>query len=135
MHNIFDTITRQEASSGMIDYRCIYIYSTRDSSEPFGNLRIRINSEPETKVSIGVVSKGVPAEEISTEKTAPSGVTFYTQDQISRRNSSGYLEFPGATSFLPGEFCALWIKRECVPTAGSGIQTEELGIDILYDGS
>lgn len=133
LHGIFDEISKQENVTGVIDYRCIYLENPRDAIEAAGTPRIRILSQSESEISIGVLQKNIQAQAIGNEKEAPSGVVFRTQKEIEAQNSDKMLKFPSTSQLLPGEYCAVWLKRQTKASNGSGVITEEVVLDIQWD--
>lgn len=131
VNNVFDNILKHESADGVTNYRLVYLYNSPDNSESVYKTRVRLLTEPDSKISVGAMSKGDTGESIASETTPPSGVTFYTQQQLNQ--SGGYLKFPSADILAPGEHVGLWIKREANASTGSGTITEELVLGVHYE--
>lgn len=128
--SVFDRITKKENLDGVTDYRCFYLCNETSDVIVF-NPKIKIVTTPSSKISIGTLTKGTTAEAISTEATAPSGVTFHTKEAIDKL-SDGYLEFPGTQELRPGEYAPFWIRRQVASTSGSGVTTEQMLFEVKY---
>lgn len=113
LNNLFDNVTPTEATTGVIDYRCIYLRNT-NGTDIIDDVAVYIHSNTPsstTKVQIGLDPAGIDGEAttIVNENTAPSGVTFSDAATVGAALAIGTLE--------AGEAQAIWIKREV--TAGT----------------
>lgn len=131
--NLFDEITKAESVSGSTEYRCVYLENPATNVNPAGSPRVRIVSHSESEIALATLQKGIQADSISTEKDAPSNGTFYTQSEIDNRGTNKYLTFPNTPQLLPGEYCALWLRRKTKAATGSGKVTEEVVLDFAWD--
>lgn len=127
---VFDRVTKKENMDGATDYRCLYI-SNESTGVTIFNPKIKILTTSASKISIGTLGKGVTAQAIATEKSAPSGVLFKTKEEIDA-TSDGYIDFAGVTELRPGESAPFWIRRQVVSTSGSGVTTEEFIFKLKY---
>lgn len=112
LNDLFDDVDAGESTTGMTDYRCIYIQNkngtlTYQSAELF----IDTNApNPNVNCAIGLDPSGLNgvAVTIANENAAPVGVTF-------SEPSSG-TPF-GLGNMAPDDFYPVWIRR--VVTAGA----------------
>ena len=112
-NNIFPQVTALEAgSSGLIDYRCIYIHN-KNVTSTISDARFYMEvgpSSPLISITIGLgVAKGQAEATITDRYDSPEWVTF-----VSATTSANGLVLP---SLGPDEYMPIWIKR--VVTAGS----------------
>lgn len=125
---VFDKILKSENIAGTEDYRCLYLvndFTNQTIYEP----KIQITaSQPDNAIfTIGLLTdKGITAQAITTENTAPTSITFLPTTSLTD------LIAGSSKQLLPGEFVAFWIKRKATNTSGSGTITAEMQFRINY---
>lgn len=112
LNNVFDNVSSGEATSGDVEYRCIYAVNT-NGADTLNATKIWIAANtpsPGTVIAIGLDPEGVGdgsasgvAGIIATEQDAPAGVTF---DAAANEAASLAIGDLG-----PGEGIAVWIRR------------------------
>jgi len=115
--NLIDDVTRKEVLIGKTEYRCFYVYNS-STTIPVHNALFYIDLDPtSTTVNIGLdpagsgdgTTSGI-AQTISTEDTAPTGVTFEDAGQFRVK-----IALP---NLPPLESQAIWFRR--IATVGAG---------------
>lgn len=119
LNNLFDNVTKAENFAGHTDYRCIYVHNdTATSGALFGAGEIYIGNTPLASIELGIGDKGVAAEAVVNEQTAPTGITFYSTD------SSNTVAFN--VTLEPGEWIPVWVKRVSNNITGTGSVTDTI---------
>lgn len=103
--NMFNDITAQQSTTGVIDYRCIYYVNDGDASVDISLSLPSIDSPETYKVGFDGGSVGATAVTITDEYTEPTGVTW------SAPTTSSTLD----VTLLVGEHIALWTERTLLP--------------------
>lgn len=125
--NLFPDITSEEATAGVIKYRCIFVLNNHGSltltapdvsvqSQQAGGATIAIGVDP-TAVSAKGAS-GAQAVTIANENTAPAGVTFGTSAVA-------------LGDLAPGQVKGVWIRQ--TTTAGASALASDDFV-LLIDG-
>lgn len=125
---IFDKILKSENIAGTEDYRCLYFvndFTNQTIYEP--TLQITSTQDSNAIFTAGMVSnKGVVAQSITNETTAPTSITF------AATTTPTNLIKGSDNQLLPGEFVAFWFKRKASNTSGSGTVIGEMQFRIQY---
>jgi hypothetical protein len=128
---VFDQILKSENLAGTIDYRGVYISNDYVANKTIYNLKLRIISEsPVAEFSVGVITKNTDLEAITDEITTPTGITFYTKDELETTYDS-YLEL--STQLLATEYVGIWFKRQAINVGGTGTVIGDIVFEISYD--
>ena len=106
-NDLFDPVTGDEADSGDIEYRCIYVKNT-NGTIPLGSPRVFIlTNTPSTftdiEIGLGVSAIDGVEPSVADENSAPVGVVF----SLANGYSNG-LAFP---TLSPGQYKAVWLRR------------------------
>lgn len=120
LNNLFDNVSSAEATTGITDYRCIYLHNN-NGSDTINDVDVFVNTDTPsstTKVQIGLDPAGIgdgdttgEATTIADEEDAPSGVTF--TDSLGAGNALT------VGTLGPGDGIAIWIKRIVSPGTAS----------------
>lgn len=133
LNNLFDNVSAGEATSGRVEYRCVYITNT-NNTDTIGTVVVfmgGLTPSPTSTLDIGLDPAGVGdgaatgvAATVSSETEAPAGVTF----------SSPVTEGAGLAvgTLGPGQGIALWCRRTI--TAGAGAATGD-GTSLEFRGT
>lgn len=126
LHNLFDVVGSAEASTGDIEYRCIYIHNAH-ASLTAQNTKVFIPTQPggDSSFEIALAGEGVnaTAETVADESTAPAGEAF------SAPANEGAALVIG--DIPPGQHMAIWIKR--IVTASATAANETAVIRTKFD--
>jgi hypothetical protein len=112
MNNLFDDVSASEASSGDTEYRAIDLYNSGDAAAT----SITFWQSTETSSSGTTLDNGIEASpidsttSISTEATAPTGVSFAHYDSGSK------LTIP---EIAAGSACRVWFRRVVNSSTGN----------------
>ena len=123
---LFDAVTAAQATSGSVEYRCIYLHN-ENATDTMTNARVWISAQTPlagTVLAIGVGSAAVNATEtaVANESTAPAGVTFSEPASAAAGLALG--------SLLAGQHRAIWLRRTVTAGAtNSANDSFELGFD------
>jgi hypothetical protein len=123
LHALYDVVTGDEASTGMTDYRCIFIHNTHGTNT-LQSPKVWITASGGTAsatVTIGssliqpTLSNynGSQAEVITLETDAPAGINFvdvHTKDTGLAITNTG---------IGPGQCVGIWLKRVVPPGAAA----------------
>ena len=131
VNSLFDKVLKSESITGITEYRLVYLSNESNSVQTIYNPTLKLLGNTSSEIALGALQKGQTGESIATEKTAPSGIVFYTQAQLDA-SSGGYLAFPNTSTLAPGEFCGVWIRRKTNATSGSGTIVEEMVLEVAY---
>lgn len=105
--NYFDDVSSAEATSGDVEYRCIYVHNNHGTLTLIGSkIWIQTNTpSSDTTVDIGLGTSAVNAVEqtVVDEQTAPSGVSFSAPNSFAGGLSIG--DIPA------GQHKAIWVRR------------------------
>lgn len=122
--NLFDPVSKEEATDGKIEYRCLFVHNTH-TTETMMNTKVWIGSQISggADISIGVDPAGITDEdsssaqaaEIADEGTAPVGVTFSSPYSYNAGLDIGEVG--------PGQCFAVWVRRK-VPAGASARATD-----------
>lgn len=120
LNNLFDNVSSAEATTGITDYRCIYLHNA-NATDTINTVEVFVNTDtpsPTTKIQIGLDPAGIgngdttgEATTIATETDVPAGVTF--TDSLGAANA-----LPIGT-LGPAAGIAIWIKRTVSPGTAS----------------
>lgn len=120
IENLFDNVTASEATTGTVEYRCLYILNT-NTTDTLEDVNIWIQAQTpsaDTSIEIGLDPAGIGdgsttgvATTIVDETTAPAGVTFSAPSDIASALTVGNLDASDAQ--------AIWIKRTVAVGAAS----------------
>lgn len=104
---IFDDVTSGEATSGDIEYRCVYILNSHVTLS-YQAAKVWIQTQTpsaDTDVAIGLAAAGLNAAEtaVANENTAPAGVTFSAPSSFAGGLSLGTIP--------AGQYYGIWIRR------------------------
>jgi len=107
LHNLFDLVKGDEASSGAIEYRCLYIENSH-ASLPWDNVKIWVvnnSTSTDTSIDIGVGSSTVNGVEqtIPDEVTPPLSIVFSAPVDKLAGLSLGTIP--------AGQHKSIWIRR------------------------
>lgn len=127
IHNVFDTVTSDEALLGDVEYRCIYLKNTNASITLENAIVFLASNTPlattNMEIGLGTVSIGSTEQAVADESTAPIGVTF--TDLIGEANKLTI------GNIAAGSYKAIWLKR----TINSGsLASNGDGITITVSG-
>jgi len=105
--NYFDDVSSAEATSGDVEYRCIYVHNNHGSLTLQG-AKIWIQTQTpsgDTDVAIGLGSSAINGTETATanESTAPGGVSFTQPSSFAGGLTIGDIPF--------GQHKAVWVRR------------------------
>lgn len=114
LNGYFDLISATEGTTGMTDYRCIYVKNTTAGANALINgaiLRTSDAGDVFTSISIGLAPEGINglAEIIADENTAPINVTF--------EETNSPVAFPA--DLAKDEYLPIWLKRTVVSGSSS----------------
>lgn len=118
LSTLFDTVTGDEAASGDVEYRCIYVHNADPALTLTGaKVWITANAAQADGIAIALGGEGLngTAETVANENTAPAGETFSTPTVEGSALSMG--DIP------PGQHYPLWIRRDVnagAPAANDG---------------
>lgn len=125
-NGLFDVVTASQATTGMVEYRCIYLHNA-NATDVMTAARFWISAQASpagTTLAIGVGAAAVNATEtaVANESTAPAGVTFTSPTTAGTGLALG--DIPA------GQHRALWLRRTVTAGASSSPSTTfELGFD------
>ena len=127
--NLFDAVTSAQATSGLTEYRCVYVHNANATLDMLA-AKIWIASQTpsaDTSVEIGLGTSAIGATEqtVANEATAPSGVTFSTPASFAAGLTIG--DVPAGSSK------AVWIKR--IVTAGAAPATDGFTLSTQCDSN
>lgn len=103
---LFDNVSTDEASSGLIEYRCVYVKNTHPDLSWSPKIFVKTDtSSADDEIAVGLEPGSVSsvAQTIPDEETAPTGVTFSHPTTQAGGLAVGTL--------APGDFKAVWIRR------------------------
>lgn len=119
IHNLFDLVNSEEAASGEVSYRCIYVKNTHSTLTLLSSYVYIDTNTPntDTEIGIGLGSSAINATEqtIVNKTTAPSAITFTELTGVGNKIVIGDL--------LPSETKAIWVRRTV--NAGAGAATAD----------
>lgn len=128
LENLFDDVSNAELVSGIVDYRCIYIYNDNDVDtwQAVRSFRQVPTPSADTIFAMGVdpagpgdgTTTGV-AQTIANEATAPTGVTFTSPSDYAGGIVIGDL--------APNTGHAIWLRRT-VSAGASSVAEDSLGL-------
>lgn len=112
---IFDDVSSGEATSGDVEYRCIYILNTHATLD-YQTAKVWIQAQTpsaDTDVAIGLAAAGLNAAEtaVANENTAPAGVTFSAPSSFAGGLSLGTIP--------AGQYYGVWVRRTVNAAAAS----------------
>jgi len=104
---IFDDVASGEATSGDVEYRCLYVDNTHGTLS-LQSAKAWIQAQTpsgDTDVAIGLAAAGLNAAEtaVANENTAPAGVTFSAPSSFAGGLSLGTIP--------AGQYFGLWVRR------------------------
>lgn len=104
---IFDSVSAVEASSGRVEYRCVYVHNSH-STDTLSNAVAWVNSDTPlttTDIAIALGSSALNGTEqtVAAETTAPGSVTFSAAATKAAGISLGNIP--------AGQSRALWLRR------------------------
>lgn len=113
LHNIFDVVSNDEAVTGDVEYRCIYVKNTNATSTLYnGEMYINAGTvSDKSSIAIGAGTSAVNGTEqsIANESTAPSAVSFIDAIGVDYTITLG--DIPA------GQTKAVWLKRTILSAA------------------
>lgn len=129
LHNLFDIVSSAEASSGDIEYRCLYVHNAHASLTALTTKVWIQTNTPSTgsTVEIGLGAAAVNATEtaVANESTAPASVTFSaTAIDLATGLLIGDIPF--------GQHKAVWVKR-IISAAAAAYTTDSVLIRVGCD--
>ena len=112
---IFDDVSSAEATSGDVEYRCVYILNTHGTLS-YQAAKVWIQAQTpsaDTDVAIGLAAAGLNAAEtaVANENTAPAGVTFSAPSSFAGGLSLGTIP--------AGQYYGVWVRRTVNAAAAS----------------
>lgn len=106
-NNYFDDVSSAEASTGDVEYRCIYVHNNHATLTLIGaKIFIQANTPSgDTDVAIGLGTSAISGTEqtVADESTAPSGVSFSAPTTFAGGLTIGDL--------AAGAHKAVWVRR------------------------
>ena len=128
LHNLFDAVSGSEASSGDVEFRCIYVKNSHGSLT-LQNTVIWISSNTpstDTTIDIGLGSSAIDGTEqtVAGEGYAPTSVTFSAPSTLGTGLSIGDL--------TTGQTKAVWIRRT-VSSSASVYSTDTVTLNVGGD--
>jgi len=122
LNNLFDDVSYAEATAGDVEYRCVYIKNTGETTWTTPDMWIvQSPTSEDTTMAIGLDPAGVngTADTPANESTAPSGVTF----------SSPITKGTGIalSSLTENDYQAIWIRRT-IAAAAAGATADSVVI-------
>lgn len=119
--NLFDDVSAGEVTAGDVEYRCVYL--TNDHIfKSLTNVQLWIESQtasPRTRIQLGLGGTNTTEPSIANEGIAPAGVTFVDAPDHDP------LLIP---DLAPGEYQAVWIKRQVVKLAASNPKPQDYAV-------
>ena len=121
---IFDDVTSDEAASGDVEYRCVYIENTH-ATLSYQTAKVWIQAQTtsgDTDVAIGLAAAGLNATEtaVANENTAPAAVTFSAPSTFGAGLSLGTIP--------AGQHYGVWIRRTINAGAASAADSFTLRV-------
>lgn len=131
LHDLFDAVTGDENAASRVDYRCLFIHNNHAtltyegvvvyiSAEVAGGCNVALGVDTTAASAIG--SSSAQALTISSETTAPSGVSFSTPTTKATGLSLGNIG--------PGQCKAIWVRR----TATNSVAVNNDGFTLAIAG-
>jgi len=125
--NLLDDVSSAEATSGDIEYRCVYVNNTHATLTLLGaKLWIQANTpSASTDAAIGLGTAGLNATEqtVADENTAPIGVTFSNPSSFASGLTLG--DIPATQHY------SIWIRRTV--TAGAPAAADSFTLRVQGD--
>lgn len=121
LNNLFDNVAGDEAASGDVEYRCVYLHNNH-ATITWESVVVWIDTNTpssDTTVDIGLGSAAISGTEqtVANESTAPTGVTFTAPGSKGAGLSVGNLG--------PGAHKAIWLRRT-VSAAASAYNSDSV---------
>jgi hypothetical protein len=125
---LFDDVPSSEATSGHIEYRCVYVHNNNGTDSYLDPVRIWISTNtpsPSTTIEIGLGTSALNATEqtVANETTAPVGVTFSAPSNFASGISLGTIP--------AGQHRAVWLRRTV--TAGAAAFADSATLSVQGD--
>jgi len=117
LHNLFDVVSSAEATSGDMEYRCLYLHNANGTLTLY-NAYVYIDTQtPSTSSEIAIVNgtSAIDGQEqgpLADEDTEPTGIGAWVTG-----TGSGNAISLGDVG--PGSHKAFWIRREITAAAGA----------------
>jgi hypothetical protein len=125
---LFDNVSGDEAASGTVEYRCVYLHNGHASLTLTGAKAWLPANTPSTStiVEIGVGSSAINGTEqaVANERTAPAGVTFAAALTVDAAVALG--DIP------PGQHRAVWLRRT-VAAGAAALSADSFTLRITGD--
>lgn len=104
---IFDDVSSAEATSGRIEYRCVYVLNNHGTLS-YQTAKVWVQTQTpsaDTDVAIGLAAAGLNAAEtaIANDTTAPAGVSFSAPSSFAGGLSLGTIP--------AGQYYGVWVRR------------------------
>lgn len=109
LNGLFDAVTADEATSGVVDYRCIYLMNT-NATDTVDDIKLWIQSQttsPDTEIAIGLDPVGADG----VAGSDPEDPTYSAPSDVGSALDMG--------DFVAGTFYAFWLRRTVNPGASS----------------
>lgn len=121
----FDTVSSAEATTGDVEYRCVYVRNTHGTlTLQDAKVWIQANTpggDTDVEIGLGTTAVGTGNEQtVANESTAPSGVTFSAAASEGAALAIG--DIPA------GHHKAVWIKRTVNAAAAAANETFTLRV-------
>ena len=105
LNSLFSDVTSEQASNGLVDYRCFYVYNESETAYLYNAtayIQSQTNSGSTVQIGVSVNPIDTVAPLIPTENTPPTGVYFFDSGP-SNKITLGTLG--------PGQKVPVWLKR------------------------
>ena len=122
---VFSNVTLPRGTTGLVDYRCLYVHNaspfsitwTAPRAYIWNQWEVPVPAKTELWIELALGSSGVNGIEqtIANVSTAPTGVTFYN-------NTLNYAGGQVMANIPPGGHHAIWVKR-VINGVGHSFQT------------
>jgi hypothetical protein len=121
---LFDDVSSQEATEGLVEYRCFYVHNNNDTLTLIApKVWIQSNTPSATTtvaVGVGTSVQGSTEQTVANEGTAPSGVTFSEPSDFASGVPLG--DIPG------NGHRAVWVRRTV--SAGTAIAADSFTLRV-----
>jgi hypothetical protein len=119
LNNLWSDVTGDQAAAGIVQYRCAYFLNANGSLTFLAPVIwvTALTTSPDDEIAIGIGTSGLNGIEqtISSDTTAPTGVTFSTPTTKASGLALGTPDIPA------GQHVAVWFRRTVNAGAAGGL--------------
>lgn len=119
---LFDTVSKEECTSGLTDYRCVYIHNASTADTLNAKLWISNANGVQVTSGLGTSPAGGTEQTINADTVAPIGVTFTPARSLADGLVLGAIG--------PGQGRAVWLCRTIPAGTAAGNQSFDLVVEV-----